>query len=76
MIWISDIQQLVNSWQERLDSPVQPSSYKDALSECIYDLNKLINDKLIEEMTEQDAKDYLASQDADYYNSLDYAEAM
>lgn len=76
MIWISDIQQLVSNWQERLDNPSQPSSYKDALSECIYDLNCLINDKLIEEMTEQDAKDYLASQEADYHDSLDYAEAI
>ena len=69
MVYIADLQQLINSWQERLGSNVQPSPYKDALSDCIYDLNQLINRAILNEMAEKDARDYILSQEADDYLS-------
>lgn len=73
MIYVSDLQQLVSQWLDRLDNPTQPQSYKDALGECIYELNKLI-DKSIEE--ELDYKDALDSWDADnFLSSLEAHEA-
>lgn len=68
MVYISDLQQLVSQWTERMNNN-QPQSYKDALGECIYELNCLISKTLLDEMTEQDALDYLMSQEADSYLS-------
>lgn len=68
MVYISDLQHLVSQWTERMSSS-QPLSYRDALSECIYELNCLINKTLLNDMTEQDALDYLLSQEADSYLS-------
>lgn len=80
MIYISDLQQLVGKWQERVGSNVYPSSYKDGVMDCIYELNELINRQLIEAMTEEDARQYLLSQEADDYLSSmethEYAAAV
>lgn len=65
MINVADLQNLIDSWQERADSPVQPFSYKNALLECIYDLNKLISQSIEEEMAYQD----FLQQEADAYLS-------
>ena len=67
MIYINDLQQLICSWQGRMDSSVYPSSYKDGVMDCIYELNQLINKTLLNEMTEEDARDYILSQEADAY---------
>lgn len=70
MITVSDIQQLIASWEERLDTSFQPSSYKDALSECIYELNQLITSSIDEELSYQEyldswaADDYLSTMEA------------
>ena len=69
MIYVADLQKLMSSWQERMESPVQPSAYKDALSECIYDLNNLILRAIEDELTYQDfldmeADSYLSSMEA------------
>lgn len=75
MVYISDLQQLISSWQKRLDSSVQPPSYKDALLDCIYELNSLIDCTLLDEMTEEDASEYLLSQQADdYFSNLEPEE--
>lgn len=80
MIYITDLQQLISGWQERVDSPVHLSSYKDGVMDCIYELNSLINKALLDEMTEQDAREYLDSIEADYYANLEpedfYATAV
>lgn len=79
MIAISDLQQLTVKWTERMDNPSQPFSYKIALSECIYELNQLINKTLLDEMTEEDARDYILTQEADSYLSSEenyYAAAI
>ena len=69
MIAVTDLQKLASQWAERMDRPSYPLSYRDALSECIYELNCLINKTLLDELTEQDALEYLLSQEADSYLS-------
>lgn len=79
MIYINDIQQLADTWTERMNNPAQSFDYKTALSECIYDLNQLINKTLLDEMTEEDAREYILSQEADVYLSSEesyYATAI
>ena len=79
MIYINDIQQLADKWTERMNNPAQSFDYRNALSECIYDLNQLINKILLDQMTEEDARDYILSQEADSYISCEenyYATAI
>lgn len=79
MIYINDIQQLANKWTERMNNPTQSFDYKIALSECIYELNQLINKTLLDEMTEEDAMEYILLQEADAYISCEenyYATAI
>lgn len=79
MICVSDLQQLISSWQKRMGKQAHPFEYKNALSECIYDLNQLINKTLLDEMTEEDARDYILSQEADSYIACEenyYATAI
>lgn len=74
MIYVSDLQQLVSVWTERLGNNSQPSSYKDALSECIYELNNLISTSILEEFTYQD----FLEKEADTQLSImkEYGEAV
>ena len=79
MIYISDVQQLADTWTERMNNPTQSFDYKTALSECIYDLNQLINKTLLDELTEEDARQYMLEQEADSYLSSEenyYAAAI
>ena len=74
MIYISDLQQLADEWTERLNNPAQSFEYKNALSECIYDLNQLINHSIEEEL---DYKEMLDSWEADnYLSSIEAHEAV
>lgn len=66
MIAIADLQQLIEKWQMRAGNPSQPFFYKNAIHECIYDVNQLINDSLEEEMSykdflEMEADTYIAT---------------
>ena len=79
MIYISDVQQLADKWTERMNNPTQSFDYKNALSECIYELNQLINRTLLDEMTEEDARQHMLEQEADSYLSCEesyYAAAI
>lgn len=80
MIYISDVQQLADKWTKRMNNPTQSFDYKNALSECIYELNQLINKTLLDEMTEEDARQYMLEQEAGYYANLEpedyYATAI
>ena len=79
MIYINDLQQLADKWTERMNNPAQSFEYKNALSECIYDLNQLINKTLLDELTEEEARQYLLEQEADSYLSSEenyYATAI
>ena len=70
MITVSDLQQLITKWQEGLEQASQPFSYRIGVSDCIYDLNQLINHSIEEELDYQDmlqsweADDYLSSMEA------------
>lgn len=69
MVTVADLQKLTSQWQERLDNPNQPTDYKDALFECIYDINCLINHSIEEELSYQDylqieADNYLSTMEA------------
>ena len=80
MICIGDLQQLINSWQERADSHLQPFSYRDGVMDCIYELNNLIDKTLIDEATEQDAVRQMTEDAAEYLSNLEpedyYATAI
>ena len=79
MIYTSDLQQLINNWQERVDTTAHSQLYKDGVMDCIYELNQLINKTLLDEMTEEDARQYLLEQEADSYLSSEenyYAAAI
>jgi hypothetical protein len=65
MIYTNDLQKLSDSWKERLSSNTQPSSYKDALSECIYELDNLICRSIEEEFS---YKNFLEEADSHYSN--------
>lgn len=63
MVYINDLQQLVSVWLDRLDNPAQSSDYRDALSECIYDLNNLIESMINEEFSAKEVFDSMAADD-------------
>ena len=69
MIYPSDLQHLCTSWSERISDHNYPPDYRDALSECLFDINSLIDKTVMDEMTEKDAMDYILSQQADTYLS-------
>lgn len=66
MIYLSDLQQLIASWTERMGDTSHAPSYRDALNDCIYELNCLIENTLNTELL---ARDYMAQEEADYYLS-------
>lgn len=72
MITISDCQQLVNKWMERTQNPLHSFDYKNALSECIDELNHLISHSIEEELLYQD---YLDMEADSYLSAMkDYEE--
>lgn len=72
MNYITELQHLVLVWLERMSNPEQPVPYKDAINECIYDLNSVI-DKAIEEQL--DYQQILAESAADdYWSSMEAYE--
>ena len=66
MIYSSDINQLISEWTEMLDNPIYPQPYKDALFECCYELNKLVDKSIKEEL---EYNDMIESSIADSYLS-------
>lgn len=73
MITVSDIQQLINKWQERVDNPSQPFAYKNGIGECIYDLNQLILHSIQEELSYED---FLSMEADSYLSSLESHEKV
>lgn len=55
MVTISDLQHLIDEWTERMGKPSHTSSYKDAMMDCIYDLNKVILHSINEELAYNEA---------------------
>ena len=83
MISQRDIESLVSQWDARLHNESYEASYKDALGECIYELNQLLEKSILEEadsmdflereflehLPSEEAAQYLLEQEADYYLS-------
>ena len=78
MIYISDLQRLTKSWQERIDTTAYPSSYKDGVMECIYELNQFIERSILNQFTGEEARQYMIEHEADYLSSEEnhYATAI
>ena len=73
MISVFDLQQVITKWQNRASSPAQPFAYKTGISECIFELNQLIDHSVEEELTYQEFLD----QEADrYLSSVEAHEAV
>lgn len=71
MITISDLQNLITKWQERVSNPSQPFAYVNGVSECIYDLNQLISHSIQEELSYED---YLSMEADNYLSSMEAHE--
>lgn len=73
MVYISDLQKLIGTWMERINNPVHSLSYKDAISDCIYELNEIVNKAVIDQLDYESMLDYIHNNEADIY--LSSAEA-
>lgn len=49
MLYLSDITDLLSQWEGRLKEDKYNSAYKDAVSDCIYELKSMVDDKLQQE---------------------------
>lgn len=68
MICISDLQQLIAQWIDRLGNNLQPFDYRNGINECINDLNLLIEKSVNEEL---DYQDMLDRQTKEYFSNLE-----
>lgn len=55
MIYVTDLQNLVSQWLSRSTDHSYPSPYRDAISECICDLNTLLENHFREEIESHEA---------------------
>ena len=69
----SDIVSLLSQWKERALNESYSDQYRDAVNDCIYELNDIVRKRMMEEavdrMTDEDIKQYLEEIDADSYIS-------
>lgn len=49
MIHDKDINNLLNEWNGRANSSIYDTGYKDALKECYYELQKVLEKSFVEE---------------------------
>ena len=74
MLYESDISNLLSQWQKRLDTKSSEQPYKDALSDCIYDLRCLVDNNHKEEALANEVITDQLEQDAQFWN--DYYNAF
>ena len=55
MIYVSDVNQLISQWTDRLRDFSYPVQYRDALFECCYDLDNLLKKSFDEEIASREA---------------------
>lgn len=72
MIYEEDLKSLVDDWQKRLKDTTQPLSYRDALGECIMELNSILKKS---EEDDLDYIDYLKDKEANIPEYF-YADAI
>jgi hypothetical protein len=66
MFYESEISNLIDEWSKKLQDHSYESPYRDALNDCIYDLNTLFSKAFQEEAK---AMDTIEEQEADRYLS-------
>lgn len=66
MLYINDLSTLLSQWTARMQNPTYPQPYRDAIFECCYELNNLIQNTINEELS---AHEYFDSVEADSYLS-------
>ena len=64
MVYLSDIQNLISEWTDRLEVISYPQSYRDALNECIYDLDTLVTKAIEDELDAYYSHKQLVHEDA------------
>lgn len=57
MVYVSDLNQLISQWLERMGNTAYASAYRDALNDCCYDLQSLLNKSIEEELTANESFD-------------------
>ena len=57
MLYESDVVSLLSQWQDRLNEHNREQPYRDALSDCIYELNCLMDKNFAEEALAQESYD-------------------
>ena len=73
MVYVSELQDLVSQWLDRMSNTEQPVPYRDALNECVYEVNKIIDNAIEAEedcqrqLDEQWADSFLSSLEADEF---------
>jgi len=72
MIYEEDLKSLIDDWQKRLKDKTQPFSYRDALGECIMELNNILKKS---EEDDLDYIDYLKDKEANIPEYF-YADAI
>jgi hypothetical protein len=69
----SDIVSLLSQWKERALNESYSDQYRDAVNDCIYELNDIVRKRMMEEavdrMSDEDIKQYFEEIDADSYIS-------
>lgn len=73
MITVTDCQKLIDQWTDRMNNPVQSFDYRNALSECIDDMNRLITYSIQEEL---DYQDFLSMRADDYLSTMEAHEKV
>lgn len=63
MVYITDLQNLISQWIERVGNAAYDSPYREGLSECAYELTQLINRSIQESLEYQDALDMWAAEE-------------
>lgn len=68
MLYESDINQLLDQWKTRANCPVFSDEYRCSVSECIYDLNRLIKKTYDEEALANEAFEEQLKRDEQLWN--------
>ena len=55
MIYVSDINNLISQWTDRLKDSSYPVQYRDALFECCFDLDNLLKKSFDEEIASRES---------------------
>ena len=55
MIYVSDINKLISEWTVRLRDHSLPPQYRDALFDCCFDLNKLLEQSIEDELASKES---------------------